>query len=319
VELLTNTAKSVYQECPRKYLYMYEQGYKPVRDTEAQSFGKLMHGALELLFKREPSDKIIEWFASQKAEPFEYVKAVELFRGYLVQWMSKQIAVKAIEQEFRLPLLNPATASTSRTFELGGKIDAIVNDGEDAVMEHKTSSEDISKPDSNYWLKLQIDPQISGYFVAAEKIGYKPTKIIYDVIGKPGIKPLKATPVEDRKHKKDGTLYANQRETDETPEEYALRLRQNIAENPGRHFQRREIARLEEDLTEWMQDVWCVAKFIMESRNENFWPRRASQCFNYGKCAYFDVCAKLATLDDTNQFRKVENKNEELTEVTNGN
>jgi len=55
-----------------------------------------------------------------------------------------------------------------------------------------------------------------------------------------------------------------------------------------------------------------VAKQIMESRNQNFWPRRPSQCFNYGRCSFYPVCSRMGTLDDESQYRKATKKNEEL-------
>jgi hypothetical protein len=230
-----------------------------------------------------------------------------LFSGYVAKW--RQIIADATEKEFSLPLINPQSGAASRTWELAGKIDAIVAGD---VLEHKTTSDDIEDPACNFWAKLALDSQISGYFIAAEKLGYKPKKVIYDVIRKPKIKPLKATPEDVRKYTKEGKLYANQRATDETPKEYGARLAEDIAANPDKYYQRREIARLESDLTEYLSDIWSVGKLIMESRSENYWPRRISQCFNYGRCPYYEVCAKMASLEDTGMYVKSENKNPEL-------
>jgi hypothetical protein len=197
---------------------------------------------------------------------------------------------------------------------LAGKVDAIVRTPDGiAVVEHKTSSEDISVPESPYFLKLAIDPQITGYCLGAESLGHKPTHIIYDVIGKPGIRPSKTTPEDKRKYTKDGKLYANQRDVDETPEEYGARLRDDIAANPGRYFQRKTVVRNEQDILEYLEDCWSVGKLIMESRNENFWPRRPAQCFNYGQCQFYPVCAGMASLEDESLYRTAIKKNEELT------
>ena len=310
MELLTNSSRSLYQSCPRKFFFMHEQGYIPVKEHEALAFGKIFHSFLEALFSGKEAPVI-----PAEINPYTAVILTELLTGYKAKW--QQIKADAVECEYVLPLLNPATAAASRTFELAGKIDAIVGD---AVVEHKTTSDSIEDPSCEYWQRLSLDSQISGYFLAAEKLGYKPTKVIYDVIKKPQIRPLKATPVEKRKYtKKDGKLYADQRETDETPEEFAARLREDIATNPDKYFQRREIARLESDLTEYMQDLWSVAKLIMESRSENYWPKRISQCFSYGRCPYYEVCAKIASLDDESMYTKSDNKNPELSkEIFNG-
>lgn len=308
MELLTNSAKNVYQECPRKFMYMIEKGYRPIKDAGALTFGTLIHKLLEAYMSGE-ADNIPAILLQEEEDPYRRESARELINGYMRRWPDITM-VKEIEKEFKVTLVNPKTQSASRTWALAGKIDAIITDG---LMEHKTTVEDIESPESNYWLKLVIDPQITGYLLGAEALGYKPKKIIYDVIHKPRIKPIKATPEENRKYKKDGSLYASQREKDETPEEYGLRLRQNILENPNRYYQRKEVVRLETDIIEYLEDMWSVSKLIMESRNKNFWPRRPSQCFNYGKCAFYPVCSKMAALEDPTLYRPATKKNEELT------
>jgi len=319
LELLTNSQKNTYQECPKKFQFSYEQGYRTVRDSEPLIFGKLIHECLELWFHGEDIFDIIHFLEMTPNDKtkWDIVKAIELMRGYDKRWKDSKLKTVGVEKEFKIPLINPNSQAFSRTFELAGKIDAIVKDtnNEYAVIEHKTTTEDVSSLESNYWLKLQIDPQISGYFIGAESLGFKPTKIIYDVISKPSIKPFKATPEEGRKYKKDGTLYANQRETDETPEDYAARLRQDILDRPERYYQRKEIVRLESDLIEYLQDMWSVGKLIMESRNNAHWPRRPSQCFLFGKCQFFDVCTKTAVLEDESMFKQVDNIHQELKEV----
>ena len=314
MEFLTNSSRNLYQECPRKFVYMHEMGIRPNKEASALAFGTAIHKLLEAHFMGAQKDLVLKLLDSLNLSPIDNVKARELFLGYVAKWPLLQTV--ATEQEFSLPLLNPDSSGASRTFELAGKIDAIIalEDGTHAIVEHKTTSDNIGDPACDYWRRLSIDSQISGYFIGAERLGFRPTKIIYDVIGKPTIKPAKATLPEKRSYKKDGTLYANQRETDETPEEYAQRLRDDIAANPYRYFQRREIARLDEDLVDYMRDMWSVSKLIIESRNEKYWPKRISQCFNYGTCPFFDVCSKIASIEDESLYHK-EGQNPELSEV----
>ena len=88
--------------------------------------------------------------------------------------------------------------------------------GTTVLIEHKTSSADI-EDGSAFWKRLRLDSQSSNYLTGSKAVGFDPKAVLFDVIRKPRIKPLKATPVESRKYKKDGGLYANQRENDETP------------------------------------------------------------------------------------------------------
>jgi hypothetical protein len=289
---------------------MIERGYKPRRESEPLVCGSEMHRLLEAHDNNEPTDTTD-------------ILANVLINGYKKHWNAKQFQYLEIEKEFEFPLVNPKTGGISKTFVLAGKIDAIVKDivtDQISVLEHKTTREDISNPVSNYWAKLSQDPQITGYYLAGEQLGYNIKNIIYDVIGKPTIKPYTATPVEDRRYKKTGELYANQRDTDESQTEYALRLRQSIIETPSRYYQRKDIPRIDTDIVEYLSDMWAVAKQIMHSREEQFYPRRANQCFNYGRCPFFDVCAKCASLEDEAMFTKIETKNPELAkEVEYGN
>ncbi len=45
--------------------------------------------------------------------------------GYAAYW-GKPTGIVAVEQTFKIPLVNPETGGTSRTWTLGGKVDAIV-------------------------------------------------------------------------------------------------------------------------------------------------------------------------------------------------
>ena len=176
------------------------------------------------------------------------------------------------------------------------------------VVEHKTTSSDIT-PGSTYWRKLTLDTQVSQYLGAEEHC----EGMLYDVIRKPSIKPFKATPAESRKYTKAGALYATQRETDETPEEYAARLRADISEDPNKYYARGVIVRLPSERIEAARDTWLVAGSIRESMRLDAWPRNPGSCDAYGRtCDYWAVCAGETTIDDATRFRTAETPHEEL-------
>ncbi|MBL0220009.1 MAG: PD-(D/E)XK nuclease family protein [Myxococcales bacterium] len=176
------------------------------------------------------------------------------------------------------------------------------------VVEHKTTSSDIT-PGSTYWRKLTLDTQVSQYLGATEGV----EGMLYDVIRKPGIKPFKATPAESRKYTKAGTLYAAQRERDETPEEFSVRLRADISEGPNKYYARGIIVRLPSERTEAARDTWLVAGSIRESMRLDAWPRNPGSCDAYGRtCDYWAVCAGETTIEDATRFRTAETPHEEL-------
>ena len=186
------------------------------------------------------------------------------------------------------------------------------------IVERKTSSEDIS-PGAVYWQRLTLDTQISVYLNGAKSIGIDAEGVLYDVLYVPKLKPLMATPPELRKYtqptKKEPTprLYANQRDRDETPEEYGERVLASIAEAPDKHYQRREIVRLLNEQIEAQADVWQTAGAIRDARRLNVWPRNSDNCFQwFRECSYFKVCSGIASIDDPLFFRRSERRHEEL-------
>lgn len=324
---LTNSARKEFQKCPRSYKFRYVDGIRPVESKTALSFGTAMHSLLEVYWKglSENETDIPTEDAVRTArdaamdftdDPFLRETLSALFDGYVNRWGEydcNTYATIAVEKRFNAPLMNPETGALSKTWELAGKIDAVAvnkDSGTVTIIEHKTTGSDIA-PGSDYWKRLPIDGQVSGYYVGAQSIGYAAEDCVYDVIRKPTIKPLKATPVENRKYKKDGSLYATCREFDETPEEWGRRLRADIAERPDYYFQRESVARPENDLAEYLEDVWMVGKQIMDSERLNRWPRNPCSCSGFGNCDYFDVCAGFDSLDSV-RFEKVDDVNAEL-------
>jgi len=153
---------------------------------------------------------------------------------------------------------------------------------------------------------------------------------VYDVLGKPTSRPRMATPEDKRKYTKavaaapatakkperpakPSQLYANQREHDETPEQYGERLRVAIAEDPERYYQRGTIVRLEADEQAAAWDLWLLGKAIRDSELNDWWPRNPGSCYQYGRwCSYFPVCTSEASLDDPALFEHLEHTHPEL-------
>jgi hypothetical protein len=188
-------------------------------------------------------------------DPFELVRAEEILLGYSARWFEEPLEPLLVEGEFYFPLVNPYTGEEHAEVQMGGKMDCVVFDPRDEkvrVLESKTSSEDI-RLGSPYWLRTQLSPQLSTYMLGARSLGLDPSGIIYDVLARPQQRPLSATPVELRKYTKPtkaepvSRLYANQRETDETPEEYRQRLRESIVASPNEYYVRAHVPLLASD------------------------------------------------------------------------
>lgn len=312
-----------FRRCTLEHHLAFEQAVRPLGgDPEALRFGSLFHlglGAWWLAYQY-PGEQLtaaLEAMRPHAEDDYDMARAETLIRGYDARWAAAEdVEVLAVEVQFQTPLRNPLNGRASRTYELAGKLDAIVlshNDGQVYIVEHKTSSADIG-PGSQYWEQLRIDAQISTYFAGARALGYEPVGCLYDVIGKPRHAPLKATPEENRKYTKTGALYANQRAVDESADEYALRLTEAICAEPDRFYRRGLVVRLADEEREAAWDAWQTARLMREARASGIYPRNVSSCERYwGMCPYFAVCTRTASIDDVTRYERVTNVHPELT------
>lgn len=350
-QLLTNSRAKSFRACARLHQLQYNLGYRSCQDADATRFGNLWHDGQEAWFLaikagKAQDDWLTDAFAAIQArakDPLDQVRAEELMLGYHVRWKDEGFLVLEVEVEFLCDLVNPETGAPSRTFDLAGKIDGIVVDRESRVMllEHKTSSEDIGVG-SEYWRRLTLDPQISTYFKGARSLNHQVEGCIYDVVSKPKLQLYQATPAEDRKYtqpkmaKHDGCkgkgcdgcvsgkivteparLYSNQRDCDESLDEFRERLREHIGANPDRYYQRGIVVRLPEQEEDAAYDAWQTARLIREAQLAERHVRNPDACSRYGHtCSFFGVCTKTESIDDPQRFERNENPHQELIQIT---
>ena len=331
LRLLTNSMRSKFNACHRAYKLAYVDLKRPAIPSDSLSFGTAMHSLLEHYWKREG------FYPIDTGDRFRDVTLRELFEGYVRRWLDEDLEKYepvGAEVYFEAPLMNPETGGISKTWKLAGKIDAIAREratGKVVIVEHKTTSQDIG-PGSDYWKKIPIDGQVSGYYVGVQAVGLDAQDCVYDVIRKPTIRPSSSVPVLDddglkivvddvtgeRVMKKDGTPRQSAGEgmnlltRDELPEEYAERLRDDICARPDYYYQRLNVARSYDDLSEYLFDMWAVSREIADAERLGRFSRNPNSCSMYGQCEYFDVCTGCASIDDVTLFRTAESPNEEL-------
>lgn len=307
MSLLTSSRLRAARRCLRLHRFLYLDGYRPVERPGPRRFGTLVHQALEAWWGaagEERLDAALAALDAGEADPFERAKAEALLRGYHLRWGDEPYDVLAVEAEFEAPLRNPATGQPSRTYRLGGKVDAIVRDRRDGrvlIVEHKTTSEDAS-PGSEYWRRLRMDGQVGIYYAGARALGHDVAGCLYDVLRRPGQRPLKAN---------------GRRAADETPDEYLARVISAIADAPGDFYARGEVVRLEDEMAEAMHDVWQTAVQIREATITGRHPRNPDACVGFGRtCDFFGVCTGEASLDDWTQFTRTDDVHPELVQIT---
>jgi hypothetical protein len=315
MKLITNSMAECFRTCPRKCAYRYIKMRRVLRKSAPLYMGQAMHQALEKWLQSGQdlgqAQKLLN--NMEMEDEYNRAKLMSMMQGYHVRYRGASGVVIAIEQQFEIPLINPETGRKSQTWNVAGKIDAIVDiGGKSWIFEHKTTSEDI-EVGSVYWQRLRLDSQISTYIEAAQALGYKVEGVIYDVLRKPQLRPKMATPEDKRKFNKDGSLRAGQRLEDEQPVEYMTRCMTDIAGNPDKYFARGEVLRGQLDQHEAAFDLWQTAKMAHESYKMNYWPRAPRSCFLWNSpCDYFDVCTGVASIDDNLRFRTANTEHEEL-------
>jgi len=335
--LLTTSAQRAYRACPRLYSLRYERGYRPLHASDPLAFGTLGHRGLEawwLAAAAAPADPDSWWGAALTAldsevDDYQRARAQALMWGYHCRWhdmtwQGSPIRVLGVESEFCGPLANPDTGAPSKTWLRAGKLDVLVDvGGRVFVVEHKTTSENID-PGGDYWARLMMDPQVSNYVVGARLLGHPSVDgVIYDVIRKTSLRPLAATPEEKRRYTKPTKteptprLYAGQRATDETADEYYTRLVEELLGDEGEalttNYARALVVRLESEEREAAADLWQTGVQIRDARRLRVWPRNPDACLRWGrKCEFFGVCSGVESLDDPTRFRVAENPHEEL-------
>jgi len=321
-KLITASSVKCFRFCPRKYKYAYVAGLRPRREAAALVFGTLWHSGMEAWWQG------LGWTPGP-ADPFDLAKAKALLAGYGARWPQDSHEVLAIERSFEAPLRDSAGRPV-RGWRIAGKVDGLLRqDGRVWLLEHKTTSEDIT-PGGDYWARLTVDTQISLYFDGAAALGHQVDGCLYDVVKKSGLKPGVLPTLDENGEKivlgPDGERVKTARGTwrqtadsasgfvlqtqPETPAQYQARVLEAIAERPNDHYARAEVVRLDGELAAARDDLVATVRAIDWSARREFWPRNDSACFEYGRCPYWGLCAGQAV--EENDYVHVENVHPEL-------
>lgn len=306
----TSMVKS-FKQCRKRYQLEYVENLKPIQTPKALELGTLYHSGLEYLLngmelinipgqlEADQRNRCVEMGVDYDPIPVgiasEMVTAFHMESGYQ-NWK-----VRKVEQKFEV--------STGYGKRLIGKIDAVMEkDNNEFLIEHKSTSFWASDG-AEYLHNLLWDEQSTNYLYAYKELYGKYAKgVIYVIVEKPTIRPLLATPEEKRRYKQTGEIYANQREEDETPEEYLARVRAWYREKCRVHIH--FVYRTPEMIDRQVADLNLVFKDIAEcEKNETFY-RNPSAC-SLLECPYRPKCLENNPESDVLFIKKSE-RNEEL-------
>lgn len=149
----------------------------------------------------------------------------------------------------------PFRVNIAAGLNVAGECDAvgIDSEGRTVIVEHKTTSSSI-EPGGQYWRRVtHVDPQVSIYSLA-----FPGAIILYDVLHTPAFRA--------------GDLYA--------------KSLADMAENPGKYFQRATVVRLESETYRTIEDI--VQQGLLMSTDT---VRNPDACFYMGReCEFFAAC-----------------------------
>lgn len=314
MKLLTHSASQAAKRCLRQYYYQYVLGLRRAVSGAPLRIGSAVHLGLELHAKGETSDAAILAAVKSYDEggddygwQIERETVAALLAGYFWYYLDTWQYV-SIEKAFELSLLNPDTGAAARTRALAGKMDGLIrlSDGRLFVLEHKTTGDAI-EADAPLWLRLRCDQQISQYVIAAQVQGHDVSGVIYNVIRKPTIRPRQIPTLDenglkivvDENGERVLTAQGKPRQTagegmtllsrDETLAEWSERLLADIQERPEHYYQRREVPRLDNDLTEFRLEVWQQHQLLTECERHGRWFRTVHR-WTCDYCSYNSIC-----------------------------
>lgn len=261
-------------------------------------------------------------------------KCLGLMQGYDARWGHSGFIVRHVETTVTSDLYNPATGKKSRSFRSAGKMDVHceeVGTGRKFIIDHKSTSEDITDPNSAYWRQLVVEGQASHYMLLEYLNGHKVDYAIWDALRKPTISPRQITKAEMGALQKDKKWFGYDC-TDEEVEKAEIDKRESlsmyskrvafdsITERPQYYFSRRSVPRLDTEIIQYAQEQWDHGQDILMARQLDRWPRNSGACIRYGgECQFLSVCSGHDTLD-SDKWKKSEWVHPELVQIagTNG-
>lgn len=295
--LVSHTLLATFRRCPREFSFRYNLGRIPIGTAAALSTGRSIHAAIGGHLRGE-------WWWFGVNDPVQRA----MMMGYVTRWKDSPFTIEQTDVPFVYPIGDVTCPEVIRAretrgehkrdcvlcgglgtvpVEVQGELDAVgyetARPEEKVILEHKTSSEDIT-PGSAYWRKvLQVDAQVSTYLRAGATMGYK--KVIYDVIRKPALK---------QKQK-------------ETADEFTARIVEDMAERPDYYFQRATVIRLENEREDFIKDTLGTVRLMMVGE----YPRNVDSCFKWNRpCEFFSVCTGEVDINDNFRFQTRERKPE---------
>ncbi|AEJ44404.1 PD-(D/E)XK nuclease family protein [Alicyclobacillus acidocaldarius] len=282
VELLTHSRIAMRQQCPQKEHYHYVERLRPREVSWALSIGSAWHRGLELWQRGEVDEdgavrtglETLDWIRPESEEEryklqLERIRTECMIRFAVRHFKPRRLV--AVEREFEIPILNPATGHKSRKYALGGKIDGICEDehGNLWILENKTTAS-IEQFKQSYGMSQQL----TLYVYAASRVFDRP-------IAGAIVRAVQKSRMEPKR--RNGEVV-------ETWEDFRDRLLAEYESNPDKYLSEDEVIRAPEQIKQFESELW------MECLERNWQARsgvirhNTSNCHQYGGCPFLPLC-----------------------------
>ena len=255
--------------------------------------------------------KSLDRLGVSELEGIELAKAKALMYGYNAKWGELEWQSLSVEESVAFPIVETE-------WQFAGKIDTLVTGygKERVMMEHKTTTIDLTDKSNPYFLRLSFEAQLSRYHLAMYLNKRPLDATIYDIIRKLSIKP-KTIPIGNDKAKagtraeiyRERTYYGmdvgSSVDCESPPSKeclrlYYLRCLHTVLSEPDKYYARvGNITRGGTQLLDTYEQLTKIAKDIDWAETDDGWYQNTNSCNSYNSpCEYISLCRGTSQPDD---------------------
>lgn len=300
---LTNSARTTFLNCRKKYEYSYVYGLAPRKPSIPFLVGGLFHDELDRMYTNGDFDEgearlriskacakasRQEGLTSDDSEKIFMQQAIAMgaVKGYANKYLEADLKLwEVVEAEGAFKIEMPGGWS------YWGKTDLVIKEkksGKIKLVEHKTAG----KLDAAYVAKLPLDNQILGYAWAKLEQKVKLQGVIYNVTKKPQIR---------------------QRQN-ETLNDFYRRVENEYIERPEEYFYRESLQFSGDDIKRFSDELKKFLNEIDRCHDEDFFYQNTSHCTAMGMCPFIKLCTDGTSKENLMLYRVKGRAHEEIPE-----
>ena len=258
-----------------------------------------------------PLERSLDRLGISELDGIELAKAKALMVGYHEKWGDLEWQALSVEESVSFPI-------EGTDWQYAGKIDTLVTgyNQERVMVEHKTTTIDLSDQTNPYFLRLSFEQQLSRYHLAMYVNERPLTQSIYDIIRKLSIKPKSIPKGTERKPEgtqweisQYGTYYGlevgesvdcKRPPTSECLRLYFLRCLHTVLTQSDKYYCRvGNIYRTGTQLLETYDELEDIVKDIDAAAENERWYQNTNMCNSYNSpCEYISLCRGTSNEED---------------------